>query len=113
MGAVDTAICIPMMQVTHPRKKISHPLASRRGGRINRMRSSIGISEGVFDVKHPHFGIASAGYQSLVIGMWHEFDGEDIGLVPSGYGCIQGKWRGGRIRLVGVNVKVCIIGAGC
>lgn len=110
MTPVDPRIGIPLAQIAHAPKEVVETLAARGRSRCRR-RGRTAVCGGVFEIKDPHLGIASAGDQGPIVGVGHELDGENIGSVAGKNGRVQGKRRSGGVRLVGVDVQMLIVGA--
>jgi hypothetical protein len=82
MASVDSSIGVSFAEIPGPFKEIVEALTAG-GSRKGRGSAGIVAFAGIFNVENAHLRVARAGYQGSVIGMRHELDGEDIGLVAS------------------------------
>lgn len=90
MTPVDPSIGVAFTQITRPFKEVVEATAPSRGGKCRgRIGVAVAVATGVFDVEDAHLRVAGAGDQSAIVGMWHELDGEDVGLVARGHGGVE------------------------
>lgn len=87
MAPVDPSIGITFTQITRPFKEVVEASAPSRSRKCRgRIGVGITVAGGVFDVEDAHLRVTGAGDQGAIVGMWHELDGEDVGLVTRGHG---------------------------
>lgn len=108
MTPVDPSIGVAFTQIAHPLEEIIEP-STPRGCRKGGCGTSIAVATGVFDIKDADLCVTSASNQSPIVGMWHEFDREDIGPMSGSHGRIQGKGSIGRLGLIRIDIQVLVV----
>jgi hypothetical protein len=107
MAAIDTSIGVGLIKPAGIWKEIIETSASRAG--IDFWGRSWATA--VFEIENSNLGVSSTGNHSPVIGVGHEFDGEDIGMMTSVHARVERERFGYVCRVVLPYVEVGIIGA--
>lgn len=108
MTSVDSSIGVAFTQIAHSLKKIVEPPTPSRG-RKGGGGTSIAIAAGVFNIEDAHLRIASASDQGPIVGMWHEFDREDVGSMARSHSRIQCERSIRRIGLIRIDIQMLVV----
>lgn len=107
MTAIYPRIGVPLTQIPRTIEEMIKPVTPGRHAKRRRVTAPARM----LDVEDSHLRVARTGHQRLIVGMRHELDGEDIRTVAGHQGGIEGEGRGRGLRLVGIEVEICVVRA--